>query len=308
MSTWVIPYIDQEPSFWEMLGDRFGTYIKEVYFPMPSKDIASGRSGQPDNHIESFLRDAPLAKSALINSIILPRPIQEIGPKILDSLRHLYDEYGVERVVVTHPLLARLIKAELPVYQVTASVLMGIATPAQVNMIRDDVDAIVAAGHLTRDLKGLRTLREAFRGDLRLIVNEACLPNCVYRSQHFYEMGYGEFFPESLCQELLTEKPWLRMTGAWILPRHLHFYDGICDSFKLAGRITLQNPEIYVKVLNAYVTGGAILPCDIGGGPASVLEPIDVPDELFAYILNCDKQCHVCRVCQNYYEQAVSKG
>jgi hypothetical protein len=147
-------------------------------------------------------------------------------------------------------------------------------------------------------------LRAAFAAEIRLIVNEACLPGCLYRTQHFYEMGYSPDYPQSLCQALLHEHPWLRLTGAWILPRHLAYYDGLVDSLKLAGRVTLRDPGRYLEVLGAYVNREPILPRDIGGGPASPLEAIDVSDEWFEFVLHCDRQCHVCCVCRDQYAQA----
>jgi hypothetical protein len=305
MSTWVIPYVDQDLGFWEEIADRFGVHVKEVYFPVPGGAIASGRSRQPERFMETFLQYAPLPKSVLVNPIVLPRPVEEAAYPILRVLKRLHADYGVSSVTVTNPGLARLVKETLPGFSVTASILMGIATPSQTLMVRDYVDAITVDNRLVRDLRGLKRLRQAFSGEIRLIVNEACIPGCLHRTQHFYEMGYGDFFPQSLCQSLLAERPWLRLTGAWILPRHLVHFDGLYDSLKLAGRVTLRDRAKYLTVLSAYVQRQPILPRDIGGGPASLLEAVDVSDEWFESTLRCDKNCNACSVCQNYYEQAL---
>jgi hypothetical protein len=305
VSTWVIPYVDQDPSFWEEIADRFGAHVKEVYFPMPGGVLASGRGKQPDCHLETFLRHAPLSKSVLLNPIVLSRPVEEIAPSVLSALKRLHEEFGVKSTTVTHPTLARYIREECPDFRITASVLMRIARPAQVLVVRDYVDAIAPDTSLVRDLDGLRRLRNTFSGGICLIVNEACLPGCPYRTQHFYEMGYGDSYPHSLCQQTLEKYPWLRLTGAWILPRHLGYYEGLYDSLKLAGRVTLRDRARYMTVLNAYVKREAILPRDIGGGPASVLDAMDVPDELFESLLHCDKNCHSCSICRDYYEQAI---
>jgi collagenase-like PrtC family protease len=307
MSTWVIPYVDQDLSFWEEIADRFGTHVKEVYFPIPGGTVASGRPKQPAQFIEPFLRYARLPKAVLVNPIVLDRPVEEIAPRVIEALKQLQDEFGVSSVTVANLTLAQLIREECPELRITASVLMGIARPSQVLMVRDYVDAITPDNSLVRNMNGLRQLREAFAGEIRLIVNEACIPGCLYRTQHFYEMGYGDFYPQSLCQQMLDEHPWLRLTGAWILPRHLVYYEGLCDSLKLAGRVTLRDRARYLTVLSAYVHREEILPRDIGGGPASVLEAIDIADELFEFILSCDKNCHACSVCRDYYELAVAE-
>jgi hypothetical protein len=305
MQTWVIPYSDQDPAFWEEIAGRFREHIRSVYFPISGGIMASGRPAQPEKYMQAFLRQAPLPKSVLVNPIVLSRPAEQVAPTIIEALRQLRGDFGVNSVTVTSLALARLIKAALPEYWVGASTLMGISTPAQILMARDYLDFLVPDNRLLRDLAGLQRLRRAFSGEIRLIVNEACLPGCPYRTQHFYEMAYSDTFPESLCRDLLNEHPWLRMTGAWVLPRHLVYYEGLYDSLKLAGRVTLRDPSIYMQVLEAYMLRKDILPHAIGGGPASVLKAISMPDELFEKILHCNKDCLTCQVCRNYYEQAV---
>lgn len=304
MSAWIIPYVDQDLAFWQEVKGRFGDWIKEVYFPLPAGQFASGRAPQPEEHLDTFLRDAPLPKAAVVNPIVLDRPVEEVTAEVITALRRLRDERGVQGVTVTNLALARMIKAALPAMTVAASVLTGISAPAQALVASGYVDALGPDTRLVRDLPGLARLRAAFPGEIRLLVNEACLPGCLFRTQHFYEMAYGSAFPRSLCQEVLEERPWLRLTGAWILPRHLRFYDGLYDSLKLAGRVTLRDPQHYLTVLAAYVQRQPILPRDIGGGPASPLDPIDVSDEWFEFVLKCDKRCDACLVCRQEWHRA----
>lgn len=304
MSTWIIPYVDQGLDFWQEIGNRFGEQVKEVYFPVPGGQFASGRSSQPERFLDDFLRHAPLAKSVVVNPIVLPRPVEQIAPEIVAVLQRLSDDFGVHSVTIANLALARIIKETLPGFTIAASVLMGIVSPLQALVVRDCVDAIGPDTRLTRDLDGLKRLRSAFRGEMRLLVNEACIPGCPFRTQHFYEMGYGESFPLSLCQEMLEEHPWLRLTGAWLLPRHLTFYDGVYDSLKLAGRVTLRDPDKYLTVLEAYVDRMPIQPGDIGGGPASPGDIVDVSDEWFEFVLHCNKRCDACAVCRDYYEES----
>lgn len=303
VSTWVIPYVDQGLDFWIEIHSRFGEQIKEVYFPMPHQQFASGRSPQPEAFLNDFLQRAPLAKSVLVNPMVLPKPVEGMAPDIVAALQRLRDDFGVRSVTVANLTMARIIKEMLPDFHVTASVLMGIASPLQSLVIRDCVDAVTPDTRLVRDLASLKRLRTAFPGEIRLLVNEACIPGCPFRVQHFYEMGYGDTFPLSLCEQMLGSRPWLRLTGAWILPRHLVYYDGLYDSLKLAGRVTLQDADRYFAVLGAYVNGGPMLPTDIGGGPASPVDAFDVSDDWFEFVLHCDKRCDVCSVCRDYYER-----
>jgi collagenase-like PrtC family protease len=303
MSTWIVPYVDQELAFWQEVEARFGDQIKEVYFPVPGGQFASGRSPQPEEHLDAFLRAAPLPKAAVVNAIVLPRPVEAMAPEVVAVLRQLQDDFGVQGVTVSNLDLARAIKEALPGLAVAASVLAGISSPVQALIAGEWVDAIGPDTRLVRDLAGLKRMRAAYGGEIRLLVNEACLPGCLFRIQHFYEMGYGQEYPQSLCQGVLEARPWLRLTGAWILPRHLHYYDGLYDSLKLAGRVTLRDPARYLAVLDAYVERASILPRDIGGGPASPLNGIDVSDEWFEFVLHCDKRCDTCSVCREQYRK-----
>ena len=304
MSTWVIPYIDQDLSFWQEIASRFGADIHSVYLPLPKELVASGRAPQPEQFVQAFLRDAPLRKTVLVNPIVLNRPAEEMAPNLLKALKQIHEEYGVEHVTVANLTLARLIRKAIPQLKIAASTLMGISTPLQVVMAQDCLDTLIPETRALRDLRLLRRLRKAFRGEMRLIVNEACLPGCLHRVQHFYEMAYSAYNPQSLCRSVLTDHPWLRLTGSWVLPQHLKFYAGLYDTLKLAGRVTLRDPHRYRKVLEAYITQQPMTPDEIGGGPASPLEAIEISEAWFAQTLRCNKECAGCTVCQEYYEQA----
>jgi hypothetical protein len=301
MKPWIIPYIDQPVAFWHEIQDHYGDAIEEVYFPMPQGWFASGRSRLPETHLDTFLREGRLPKAVLVNPIILPEPIAEIAPRVAEKLMELYERFGVRSVTVTSLDLARHIRQTMPFMHITASCLMGISTPSQVAYLDSAVDSLTPDTRLSHDLPGLEKLKSTFGGRIRLLVNESCLPGCPLRTQHFYEMAYSKTFPHSLCQSLLEQSPWLRLTGGWILPQHLHYYDGVCDSWKLAGRVTLKDPLKYRQVLAAFMGRTPLRPADIGGGPASVLAPVEIPDRFFENILHCDKDCGRCSVCRDFY-------
>ena len=193
----------------------------------------------------------------------------------------------------------------MPELPLTASVLMDVARPHQARQLAGICETLVPASRIMRNYAALQALRRAFPGILRLMVNEACLPDCLMRVQHFYEMGYAEEMPLSMCEPLLDKHPWMRLTGAWALPQHLHFFDGMTRAFKLAGRATLQDPDHYLNVLDAYINRRALTPEAIGGGPASPVAPIHISDAYYRTTLHCDKNCHSCSICREYYEQST---
>ena len=304
---WVIPYVDHSLLFWEQLYNDYSDSVKEVYFPLPVKEIGSGRPLQPQNNLDVFLKHSIFPISALINPIILPQPVEDIAPKVIEALRNIDDEFGLAGVTVSNLLLASRIREKLPDLPLVASTLMNISHSNQATMIQGIFDGLVPATSILRDIPKLTVLRSAFGKRIRLIVNEACLPGCPFRTQHFYEMGSGSAFPKSLCNKLLERLPWMRLTSGWVLPQHLNFYDGLYDELKLSGRVTLRDPTQYRRILDAYINRTSLQPSEIGGGPASVLESIHISAGFFAYTLKCGRYCHKCSFCQDYYEEAMKR-
>lgn len=303
---WAIPYVDQPVRFWEQIAKDYGSNIKEVYFPLPDNMTPTGRPEQPSLHLSGFLTKAPLPKAVLINPVVFPRPVEAMAPAIIQALKRLMDTCQLTNVTVSSLMLAQRIREVIPSLSLTASVLMDIADPVQIQMLGHTLDTLVPASRIMRNLPRLERLRAAFHGRIRLIVNEGCLPGCVFRVQHFFEMMGSDPFPQSLCEELLREHPWMRLTGAWVLPQHLHFFYRLYDELKLAGRITLQNPKTYLEVLEAYIKGRHMTPDRIGGGPASPLERIHISAAYYKQTLNCGHICHECNFCREYFKRRSS--
>jgi MoaA/NifB/PqqE/SkfB family radical SAM enzyme/collagenase-like PrtC family protease len=306
---WIIPYIDQPIDFWERIHDTFGRSIQAVYLPLPNTSVGSARPSQPDIYLQDFLRRSPFALSVLVNPIILPQPIKKIAGLVLNNIKRFQEQCDLKEVTISNLRLAKYIKEKLPAIDVVASTLMDVSKQNQVAMLEDACDTIVPASRILRDIDALKKLRQMFKGRIRLIVNESCLPGCPFRIQHFFEMASDKIsFPQSLCTDLLRHTPWLRLTGSWILPQHLHLYEGLYDELKLAGRVTLQDPKDYLRVLDAYIHAQPLMPHEIGGGPASILEPIVIEEEFFKKTLFCKHECHRCNICKNYYHAAFGEN
>ena len=296
--SWVLPYIDQPADFWQNLAERHGSRISSVYFPLPDGRIPTGRPVQPERHLSEFMRQRWLPKNVLINPVALPAPAEIVFPGLLDELTRLVEVHGVTSATVADLPLAGLIRSRFPRLHLTASVLMNIVTPEQARGAAGIFDALVPGSGLIRWPDRLGQIRAAFPGKLRLLVNEGCLFGCALRARHFYEMAYGDSHPESLCAGLLAEQPWRRVTGAWVLPQHLHWLDAFADEYKLAGRATLQDPAHYLRVCDAYLHRTALWPDEIGGGPASLLDKLPISQGLARYLLSCGQQCHDCQICR----------
>jgi hypothetical protein len=302
MMTFSLPYIDQPLEFWQRLREH-RQLIEEIYFPIRAEVVPTGRPRQSQNYLYTFLTMADLPKAVLINPIVLPKSLAQIQDDILRELAILHDSYSVERVTVTDLLLARAIKQHLPQLRLSASVLLRIQSPQQLPYLQDLFDSITVDTAINRNLPMIRSIRHIFQGRIKLIVNEGCLPLCPLRTQHFYEMASDRAHPESLCEDLLQEQPWLRLTSGWIPPQFLSLYEDAVDVIKLAGRVTLQNPQKYLDVFTAYRMGATLPVNELGCGPAGLLQDVPITKEFFQFTLTCDKNCVACVVCRDYYER-----
>jgi hypothetical protein len=301
---WAVPYVDQPLELWQTLKQELGASIKEVYFPLAK--IGNGRPPQPDRHRKEFLRWGGLPGAALLNPIILDRPVEKTAPIAIDELRSLFDQHGIRAATVVNLDLARHIRAALPELELTASVLMDIASPLQAAMLGDTFDVLVPSARIYRDRAALLALRASFPGRIRLMVNEGCIPGCPLRVQHFFEMRSGLVRPRSLCDALLARQPWLRLLGAWVLPQHLHLYDGLYDELKLDGRATLQDSGEYRRVLGAYVHRRPLPPNAIGGGPASMRTAIPVEESFVQSMLDAPSDRERCALAADYFHRMAS--
>ena len=185
---------------------------------------------------------------------------------VIAALKRLNGEFGICRATVTNLRLAQMIRQALADWSLTASVVMEISDPYQAQLVNGICDTLVPASRVVRDMPALKAIRAAFRGRIRLMVNEACLPGCPFRTQHFHQVNIGMQEQKELCIELLHEQPWRRLTGGWVLPQHLHFYAGIYDEMKLAGRVTLRDPAKFRYVLESYIQRQPLHPMRLGAG------------------------------------------
>lgn len=304
----VVPYVDHDAKFWQKLKALYGEQIKEVYFPIIDEQIPTGRPRQPDKYLKAFLESKIFPVSVLINPVILPRPVEEYTDRVLRELEYYEKNYRLTGATLANLTLAGKIRKFFPDLRLAASTLMEISNEQQINMLSETFDTIVPSANALREIRVLRTLRKKFKGTIRLMVNEACIPSCVFRTQHFYEMSNPAILhPDSLCHALLKQKPWLRLTGGWVLPQHLFLFKGLYDEIKLSGRITLQQPDNFFKVVESYLFEKELQPHEIGGGPASVNIPMQIGTAFYKYTLNCRKNCATCKVCNDYWAYNTGK-
>jgi hypothetical protein len=299
------PYLDQPKAFWRRVAAELGDRLSEVYFPLPREVFGSGRPVLPSEHLFDFLELDEIPKNVLLNPVSLEETCEAALERLLPYLEMLTARYRIDGFTVVDPRLVPDLRRVFPGMTCCASTLMEISRPAQLEPIRGLFDALVPASWLVRAPGALAELRAAFAGEIKLLVNEGCLAWCEHRRDHFLQMNSGMPAPPTLCRETLERRPWLRLTGAWILPQHLDLLDGLYDVAKVAGRGTIHSPKQWMEITTAYSDRRPLTPERIGAGPAGVADPWPIERSHFKTMLRCDKACDSCDACRRYYESMV---
>ena len=135
----------------------------------------------------SLLNRHDIAFNYLLNSSCLgnrewSRRWQKKLLRLLDSLGSM----GIRRLTVSTPYLLERIKAAFPEFYVKAGIYAQIDTPRRARFWKDlGADALTLESFsINRDFATLRAIREAVEGELQLIANHPCLPNCPMQPYH----------------------------------------------------------------------------------------------------------------------------
>ena len=92
-----------------------------------------------------------------------------------------------------------------------------------------------------RDFEFLKNISP--KNDIELLVNEVCLFECPWRTEHYCIQGHGGNeklygkYPYSECYKMCLENPSLFLKARWIRPEDISFYERLGFSkFKITGR------------------------------------------------------------------------
>ena len=171
---------------------------------------------------------------------------------------------GVDSVTVGNILLLQIIKKSYPQLRVRISAHRFTDSVRKARFWEDHgADCIVLnETAFAREFAILRTIREAVRCDLQLIVNNSCRQDCAIAGTHANSMGHGSQaqgkkkalpldYHMLFCLDYRLREPVNYVRANWIRPEDLHHYEAIgFDNFKIVERNT-PTPEL-LKRIRAY--------------------------------------------------------
>ncbi len=230
--------------------------VTEVYGKFPVDAVGGGRPsymGTPLTKSDlavyvSLLHRHDIAFNYLLNSSCTgnrewSRRWQRKLMRLLETLGSM----GVRWLTVSTPYLLERVKAAFPEFYIKAGVYAQIDTPRRARFWRDlGADALTLESFsINRDFAALRAIREAVDGELQLIANHPCLPNCPMQSYHQNGFAHSSDGSRRLfldycflsCTLRRLEDPSMLIKAGWIRPEDLGFYEALgFEHFKLLER------------------------------------------------------------------------
>ncbi len=260
----------------ELAAELAGFPVAEVYGKFPADRVGGGRPsymGTPltKRDLAAYVTDLErhdISFNYLLNSSCLgnrewSRSWQKKVMRLLDSLGAI----GIRRLTISTPYLLERVKATFPEFYVKVGIYAQIDTPRRARFWRDlGADALTLESFsVNRDFDTLRAIREAVDGELQLIANHPCLPNCAMQPYHQNGFAHSSDGSRGLfidycflhCTMKRLEDPSMLIKAGWIRPEDVSFYEQMgFEDFKLLER-GIPSAELLkrVKAYSSRISG-----------------------------------------------------
>ena len=323
-----------KPGFAEVIA-KYKEHVADIYFVAPFMPSGRGSPGDAGEQVYTlrlhellkFAMNEGIRMNILFNALCLGEgygsPI--IGQALAETMQFYIQTYNIASATVVSVIDGELIKKRFPRINVHASVNMFIRNPHQALEVAHIADTIVLDRNVNRDLNLIREIKEQSGKHIRLLVNEACVPECMNRVQHFNRISHQAGDPEPFylpCVQRYHNDPAVLFKSPIVRPEDVHHYEGLVDSIKIASRAS--DTEKIETMLRAYSTGTfdgnlfeivesggldtfiaewrEIHKADTVGDP--YLDNSVVPDDFHEHVTTCDRYCHKCNYCNEIAKKA----
>ena len=278
---------------------QYKEHIYEVYFAWG--DIANGRNNQliMDGlmpHQAQNKQIADLKKlsnngikfNLLLNGNCYGRDSQSRAffTKIGNVTDYIVNEFGLDSITTTSPLIAKFIKNNFRDLEVRASVNMKIGTVEGMDYISGYFDGYYMQREFNRDFDRIMELKswcDIHNKKLYILANSGCLNNCSAQTFHDNLVAHeteiaamdNAYEFRGMCNEYLSNpdhyKALIENTN-FIRPEDMYLYDDYFVAAKLATRVS-KHPA---NILRSYIKGR------YSGNILDILEPAH---SIYPYVL-----------------------
>ena len=310
---------------------RFGTRLREVYFPWPG--LANGRPPSKKSKEEErliadleYCREHGMKLDLLANATCYGEKActEEQRLQITGIVKRL-DKLGLypEIVTTTSPYIAKLFKLDFPDIEVRASVNLRLRNTLAFEYLAPLFDSYYICRDVQRDLPTFHRIADWCKGHgkkLCMLANSGCVRNCPW--QVFHEVhhvhNYGGIFPEMRHQELwfacdnnyrhARYAEFLR--SSWIRPEDIHVFEPELETIKLSTRQTDFAHEIVEAYLNGSYDGNLLRLMDPYHGMRFRPNRIDNKSFPADWVTSgiagkCADNCVHCGKCEQILEQVL---
>ena len=225
--------------------------IKNVYGKLKNDGLQGGRSTSiiPELTMDQFAdyvkacKENDLSFNYLINPLCMDQ--NELDPDkgkaMRDFIHNAYDA-GVRYFTINSPTLIKYVKNEFKDVFITLGLYAYPVTIQQVEYWRNwGVDEITLDHSFNRNFDLLRKTLKFYKDSdfsLRLIANNFCLKECIFRLNHGSFCSHSEREKLSMdfnlinCTYRKVSNPKAMLTSEWIRPEDIHYYEELADFFK----------------------------------------------------------------------------
>ena len=273
--------------------------IHEVYFSWG--DLPNGRTSQLEhrdytpwemqdlqrNALQN-LSEAQIPLNLLFNANCYGRDSQSRAffHRIGTIIDYVLNNYGLQSVTTTSPLIAKFIKQNFDNLEVRASVNMEIGTIQGMEYLAAYFDSYYMKRELNRDFDAIRPLHSwcAANGKkLYLLANSGCLNHCSAHSFHDNLVAHeaeiarmdNAYDFHGICKEYLKSEAHYQSlidNTNFIRPEDMHLYEPYFEAAKVATRIH-KNPAM---VLRSYLRGKY---------SGNILELLEPSHNIYPYVI-----------------------
>ncbi len=251
--------------------------------------------------------------------------LTKVGYLKIKELVNNLQGIGVNWVTISLPTMIDIVKHVAPTMNIKTSTLSQINSPMKAQYYDElGVKRIVLDEDIHRRFDLLKNIRNAYSGEIEIIVNSYCVNDCPLKNAHFNNFSQSNtnkrvfpyFYSRCLGIHIEPEK-YLKLN--WIRPEDIHYYSEIgIHYFKIQGRTNVSsgNPA---KALAYYIEE------KYDGNLISLLElfseskPFTISgttidnrklDGFFeAFVKNptfCTKVCKECSYCDKYAKASIT--
>lgn len=202
------------------------------------------------------------------------------------TVEYIGENFGLESVTTTSPLIAKFIKNNFPEILTRASVNMSIGTVQGMDYLADYFDSYYMQRELNRDFEKIELLGTWCKENhkkLHILANSGCLNHCsahvfhdnlVAHEQEISKMDNAYQF-DGICRTYLKDPKHYKSLiedTSFIRPEDVHKYEPWFDAMKLATRVH-RCPE---QVLESYIRGHYV---------GNILELLEPAHSIYPYVI-----------------------